>query len=382
MKPDSTIYLDYNGTTPVDPEVVQAIVPYLTEHFGNPSSGHAYGHAAREAMDTARRSVADLVGGSPEEIVFTAGGSESDNLAIQGVAMALKERGNHIITQQTEHPAVLKTCRYLESHLGFEVTYMPVDRTGLVDPRALANAITPKTVLVTIMHANNETGTLQPIAELSAIARVHGVLFHTDAAQSVGKVGVNVDELGVDLLTVAAHKLYAPKGIGALYVRANTPMDPVIHGASQERGRRAGTENVAYMAGLGVACGLARQKLEGDAPRIQRLRDRLQKRLEEQRWTLNGHPAQRLPNTLNVSKTGLDGEQILAHAPAIAASTGAACHAGRTDPSSILLSMGIPYDQALGAVRLSLGRWTTEEHVDEAAAALTRAVDALSQKHR
>ena len=375
MKLDSPIYLDYNGTTPIDPEVAQAIVPYLTEHFGNPSSSHRYGHAAHAAMDTARRRVADLLGGSPDEIVFTAGGSESDNLAIQGVAMALRDRGNHIITQQTEHPAVLRTCRYLESHLGFKVTCLTVDETGLVDPQALADAITPKTVLVTIMHANNETGTLQPIAELSAIARQRGAIFHTDAAQSVGKVRTNVDELGVDLLTIAAHKLYAPKGVGVLYVRAGTPLNSVIHGASQESGRRAGTENVAYIVGLGVACELAKQKLASDMPRIQELRDRLQQRLSEQGWVLNGHPARRLPNTLNMSKTGLDGEKILAQTPEIAASTGAACHAGRTDPSSVLLSMGIRHEQALGAVRFSLGRWTTEEDVERTAQALRRVVD-------
>jgi cysteine desulfurase len=373
MKLNSPIYLDYNGTTPIDPEVAQAILPYLTDQFGNPSSTHAYGRPAHAAMDAARRSVADGIGGSPDEIIFTGGGSESDNLAIQGVAMALRSRGNHIITQETEHPAVLKCCRYLESHLGFKVTVLPVDRTGLVDPHAFGDAITPETVLVTIMHANNETGTIQPIAKLSAIARARGVVFHSDAAQSVGKIKTNVDELGVDLLTVVGHKLYAPKGIGALYVRAGTPLDSVIHGASQERGHRAGTENVPYIAGLGVACRLAHEKLESDIPRIQRLRDRFQQRLAEQGWVLNGHHTDRLPNTLNMSRTGLDGEAILAHATAIAASTGAACHAGRTEPSSVLLSMGIPRDQALGAVRLSLGRWTTEDQVDQAAAALAEA---------
>jgi cysteine desulfurase len=382
MKLDSPIYLDYNGTTPIDPDVAGAISPFLIEHFGNPSSAHAYGYSAHEAMDTARQRVADLIGASSQEIVFTAGGSESDNLAIHGVAMALKHRGNHIITQQTEHPAVLKSCRYLENHLGFKVTYLPVDRTGLVDPNALADAITTKTVLATIMHANNETGTLQPIAELSAIAHAHQVIFHTDAAQSVGKVSVSVDELGVGLLTIAAHKLYAPKGIGALYVRTGTPLHPLIHGASQEGGRRAGTENVPYMVGLGVACELAKQKLVSDMSRIQELRDRLQQRLAEQGWVLNGHPAQRLPNTLNMSKTGLDGEDILAHTPEIAASTGAACHAGRTEPSAVLVAMGIPYDQALGAIRLSLGRWTTKRQVEQVAEALGRAVSVLSQKHQ
>ncbi len=373
MKLDSPIYLDYNGTTPIDPQVAAAIAPYLTEHFGNPSSSHAYGHAAGEALSAARGQVADLLGGLPNEIVFTAGGSEGDNLAIQGVAMALKDRGNHIVTQQTEHPAVLATCRYFETRLGFEVTRLAVDGTGLVDPQTLADAMTARTVLVSIMHANNETGVLQPIRALSAIARSRGVVFHTDAAQSVGKVAVHVDDLGVDLLTVAAHKLYAPKGIGALYVRSGTPLNPVIHGAGQENGRRAGTENVPYIVGFGVACRLAKEKLDVDIPRIRALRDRLHRRLADRGWVLNGHPVERLPNTLNISSTGLDGEQILARTPEIAASTGAACHAGRTDPSSVLLSMGIPHAQALGAIRLSLGRWTREEDVDRAAEALTRA---------
>lgn len=380
MRLDSPIYLDYNGTTPIDQRVAEAIMPYLTQHFGNPSSGHAYGLAAREAMDKARGQVAALIGSSPDEIVFTAGGSESDNLAIQGVASALRERGSHIITQQTEHPAVLETCRYLESRFGFHVTYLPVDLTGLVDPSALEVAITPQTVLVTIMHANNETGVIQPIPQLAAIARAKGVIFHTDAAQSVGKIPVNVDELGVDLLTIAAHKLYAPKGIGALYVRPGTPLDPIVHGAGQEAGRRAGTENVAYTVGLGAACRLAQEKLTSDMPRIQGLRDRLQRRLAAAGWVLNGDPMQRLPNTLNMSYTGLDGEEILAHAPRIAASTGAACHAGRTDPSTVLLAMGIPYEQALGAVRLTLGRWSTMEQVDTAAQELHQAVAALSPK--
>jgi cysteine desulfurase len=377
MRMSIPIYLDYNGTTPVDPQVTETILPFLTEHFGNPSSGHAYGHAAHEGMDTARRRVANLLGASADEIVFTAGGSESDNLAIQGVAMALRRRGNHIITQQTEHPAVLKTCRYLESELNFDVTYLPVDSAGRVDPAALENAISSKTVLVTIMHANNETGTLQPISELSAITRAHGVLFHTDAAQSMGKVPTDVDELGVDLLTVAGHKVYAPKGTGALYVRAGTVLSPIIHGAGQENGRRAGTENVPYMAGLGRACELAMKGFDTDVARIRTLRDRLEQRLLGTGWLLNGHPIERLPNTLNVSKTGLDGEQILARAPEVAASTGAACHAGRTEPSGVLVAMGIPRERALGAIRLSLGRWTTEEQVENAIRALERAVGAL-----
>ncbi len=379
MRLDSPIYLDYNGTTPVDPEVEKAIRPYLTEHFGNPSSTHAYGRPAFDAVEAARREVAEFIGGSANEIIFTGGGSESDNLAIQGVAMALKHRGDHVITQATEHPAVLRCCGYLETNLGFRLTVLPVDRTGLVDPNALAAAITPETVLVTIMHANNETGTIQPLAKLSSIAHTHGVVFHSDAAQSAGKIQTNVAQLGVDLLTIVGHKLYAPKGIGALYVRGGTPFHSLIHGASQEGGRRAGTENVPYIAGLGVACRLAKQKLEVDPPRIRKLRDHFQERLAAQGWLLNGHPVDRLPNTINMRMAGLDGEEILRHTAAIAASTGAACHAGRTEPSSVLLSMGIPRDQALGAVRLSLGRWTTDKQVDMAAAALEQSVAVLSR---
>ena len=378
MQLDSPIYLDYNGTTPIDPAVAEAIAPYLTEYFGNPSSSHRYGWAARDAVNSARQRVADLIGGFADEVVFTACGSESDNLAIQGVAMALRDRGNHIVTQQTEHPAVLATCRYLQTFGGFEITYLSVDHAGLVDPDSLERSMTKKTVLVSIMHANNETGVIQPIAELSAVVHAHGAVFHTDAAQSVGKVRVNVDELGVDLLTVVGHKVYAPKGIGALYVRRDTPILPLIHGASQERGRRAGTENVAYIAGLGVACALAKDKLPTDMPRIENLRDRLQRHLEDLGWISNGASAARLPNTLNISKPGLDGEEILAHAPEIAASTGAACHAGRTEPSSVLVSMGIPREQAMGAVRLSLGRWTTERNVHHAAEALAQSVARLS----
>jgi cysteine desulfurase len=378
MNLDAPVYLDYNGTTPIDPEVARAITPYLSEYFGNPSSSHSYGLAAREAVNTGRQRVAELIGSSSDEIVFTACGSESDNLAIQGVAMACRQRGNHIITQTTEHPAVLATCRYLETYLGFEVTYLSVDSAGLIDPDLLARSMTKKTVLVSIMQANNETGVVQPITELAAIAHAGGAIFHTDAAQSLGKIPVNVDHLGIDLLTIVGHKIYAPKGIGALYIRRDTPVHPLIHGATQERGRRAGTENVAYMAGLGLACIMAKDKLETDMPRIQRLRDQLQRLLVSQGWTLNGQPAPRLPNTLNISKPGLDGEEILKRTPEIAASTGAACHAGRTEPSSVLLAMGIPREQALGALRLSLGRWTSDRNIDEAATALTRSVSSLS----
>jgi cysteine desulfurase len=373
------IYLDYNATTPLDPAVVAAMRPYLEQHFGNPSSSHAYGQAAREAHEQARGQVAALLGSAPDEVIFTSGGSESDNQAIKGIAFARRERGNHIITSQIEHPAVLNTCRYLEMRHDFQVTYLPVDGDGLVDPAMLEEAISPKTILITLMHANNEVGTLEPLAEIGRIARRHGIAFHTDAAQSVGKVQVNVEELGVDLLTVAGHKLYAPKGVGALYIRRGTALDPLIHGAGHEGGRRAGTENVPYAVALGTACALAREQLAVQTERWLSLRQRLLNGLEARVGPVkvNGHPERRLPNTLNICVPGVVGEEVLARVPGVAASTGSACHAGLTEPSPVLLAMGIEPSPALGALRLSLGRWTTAEEVDLAVEQLSEAILAL-----
>ena len=372
------IYLDYNATTPVDPRVVDAMLPYLREHFGNPSSSHYYGSQARAGVDTAREQVASLLGCAPDEIVFTGGGSESDNLAIKGVAEAYRDRGNHIITSQIEHPAVLNTCRYLERH-GFRVTYLPVEREGRVNPDDVAQAITPETILIALMHANNEVGTIQPIEAVSQIAHEHSVLFHTDAAQSVGKIPARVDELGVDLLTVAGHKLYAPKGIGALYMRRGVSLEPLVHGAGHEHGLRAGTENTASIVGLGAACEIAAQTLDDSVRQQTALRDRLYQGLCEQVKTvqLNGHPTERLPNTLNVSFVGRDSNILLPSVPEIAASTGSACHAGETEPSAVLLAMGVPRDVALGAVRFSLGRWTTEAEIDQSVNFLARRVTGL-----
>ena len=369
------MYLDYNATTPLDPAVVEAMGPYLAPgldgRFGNPSSSHPYGQNAHAVVEEARRQVASLLGCIPEGIVFTGGGSEADNLALVGIAEAYLDKGNHIITSQVEHPAVLNSCHYLESR-GYAVTYLPVDREGRVYPNAVDRAITGQTILVSIMHANNETGTIQPIAEIAAIARRRGVLVHTDAAQSVGKVGARVDALGVDMLTVAGHKLYAPKGVGALYVRSGVTLEPLIHGANHEGGRRAGTENVPYMVGLGKACQVAEQTMGEYVPRMRSLRDHLHELLAEDvpGLILNGQPTDRLPNTLNVSFPNVDGEELLAATPEVAASTGSACHAGRTDPSPVLTAMGLPRDRALGAVRLSLGKFTTLEDVEEAAKAL------------
>jgi cysteine desulfurase len=365
------IYLDYNATTPIAPEVAAAMRPCLEELWGNPSSGHPYGRRAHAAVEQARAEVAALLGCSPDEILFTGGGSEANNQAIKGIAEALRDRGDHIVTTAIEHPAVLQPCRYLESH-GFRVTVLPVDETGRVSPEAVEAALTPRTILVTVMQANNEVGTLQPVARIAEIARERGVIVHTDAAQSVGKIATDVRELGVDLLTVAGHKLYAPKGVGALYIRAGTPLPPLIHGAGHERGRRAGTENLLGIVGLGAACALARREGREMEARIRHLRDRLHAALAERvpGLLLNGHPTQRLPNTLNLSFPGTTGDALLRRTPEIAASTGSACHSGHTEPSPVLTAMGLSAERALGAVRLSLGRVTTETQIDRAASLL------------
>ncbi len=362
------IYLDYNATTPIDPGVREAMLPYLGEHFGNPNTGYAYGRHAREAVEQARQQVAALIGASAGEVVFTSGGSESDNHAIVGSALA--QKGKHIITTRIEHPAVTNTCRYLEQRLGFSVTYLAVDEYGLVSPQAVSSAITGSTILISVMHANNEIGTIEPISEIGQIARERGILFHTDAAQSCGKIGVDINQLKVDLLTLAGHKLYAPKGIGALFIRGGTRIDSLIHGSKQESGRRAGTENVACIVGLGAACDIARRTLSDYGKKVKRLRDRLQARIEQglgkEMVRLNGHPERRLPNTLNISIRCIEGEELLSQIPEVAASTGAACHAGSTDPSAVLLEIGLSRGWALGALRLTLGRWSTQEEIDTA----------------
>ena len=366
------IYLDYNATTPLDPRVADAMTPYLREHHGNPSSSHALGRTVRAAVDNARRQVADLLGASPGEIVFTSGGSEANNHALKGVAWA---RGSgHMVISAVEHPAITVPCRWLESR-GFGLSVVGVDSTGLVDPDDVRRAIRPDTILISIMQANNEVGTIQPIAEISRIARQAGVLMHTDAAQAVGKIPTRVDELGVDLLSVAGHKFHAPPGVGALYVRDGLKLESLIHGAGHEDGRRAGTEAVPAIVGLGRAAELAPQYL-GDET-IRTLRDRFHQRLTEaldDRVVLNGHPELRLPNTLNVSFKGHVGAELLARLDNVCASPGAACHADRVEPSAVLQAMGIPRDIALGAVRFSFGRFNTQGEVDQAAAEVVRAV--------
>ena len=375
---DRPIYLDYNATTPVDPRVVEAMVPHLERHFGNPSSTHRYGSEPKLALDHAREQVAHLIGARAAEIVFTGSGSEADTLAVRGAVLARQPRGAHVITQRTEHPGVLQACDSLRRWYGAEITYLPVDADGLVDPQALADAIIPRTVLVSIMTANNETGTLQPIAELVAVAHRHGALFHTDAAQAAGKIPIDVAELGVDLLTFVGHKMYAPKGIAALYVRTGTPLEPLIYGGRQEHGRRAGTENVPYAVALGAAAFLVAQDLAaGEPDRQERLRDQLHDHLSERlpgRVHLNGHPVLRLPNTANLSIAGTSGDAVLAATPEIAASTGSACHAGTIEPSPVLTAMALTEDRMSAAIRFSVGRWTTADNITEAVDAIVRAI--------
>jgi cysteine desulfurase len=378
------IYLDYNATTPVDPRVLDPTLHGLTSAFGNPSSTHAYGEAARQVLATARAQVATLVGASPGEVVFTGSGSEADCLAIRGAVLARAHTvpgRPHVITQTTEHPAVLAVCAQLQRWHNVDLTYLPVDHHGRVDPGDVRAAVTASTVLVTVMHANNETGTLQPIADLAEITRARGVLLHTDAAQTAGKVVIDVARLGVDLLTMVGHKMYAPKGVAALYVRHGVTLEPLVGGGGQERGLRAGTENVALNAALGAAASVAEAALaEGETARLAALRDQLRAELAAQLPVplhVHGHPTQRLPNTLNVRVDTATGRELLAAAPGLAASTGSACHAAENQPSTGLLALGLSPDQAASALRLSVGRWTTQEDVTTAARLLRDAHDVV-----
>lgn len=369
------VYLDYNATTPVDPAVADAMEPYLRVHFGNPSSAHVYGQRARHAVERAREQVAALLGASPPEIVFTGCATEANNLAIRGTAWALRDRGRHLITSAVEHPSVAQPCRRLHEE-GWEVTVLPVDAYGRIDPESLERALRPDTVLVSIMHANNEVGTVQSIAQIAALTRPRGILLHTDAAQSVGKIPVQVDALGADLLTLAGHKFYAPKGVGALYVRAGTPLAPLLVGADHEHGLRPGTENVPALVGLGAAARLAAERLSSAGARLKRLRDALHTQLQQAipDLMLNGHPVERLPNTLNVSFPGVGGRALLeGAAETVAASVGSACHAEGPAASGVLAAMGASPERARGAVRLSVGMPTTETEIERAARALIRA---------
>ncbi len=362
------IYLDYNATTPIAPEVATAMRPYLEGFFGNPSSTHPFGLAARRAIDEARQQVATLLGCHADEIIFTSGGSESNNMSITGTALALRDSGRHIITTTIEHPAVTEVCNFLAEE-GYQITSLPVDQTGLVDPAAVQASITPETILITVMHTNNEVGTIEPIAEIASIARTSGIRFHSDGAQSVGKIPTNVNELGVDLFSVAGHKLYAPKGIGALFIRRGTSLRKFMHGANHEQNRRAGTENVLEIVGLGKAAEIAHRDLTENRRRMSQLRDSLHNTLKASldNLQLNGHPTLRLPNTLNVSFPGLEANTILDELTGIAASAGAACHADQIDVSHVLEAMAIPEFIAMGAIRFSVGRETTSGEIDSAA---------------
>ncbi len=382
--PMTPIYLDYNATTPLDPAVIAAIQPYLSDHFGNPSSSHQYGQQTKSAVERSRQQVASLIGAEPDEIVFTSGGSEANNHALKGLIHARSQtffqrlfgkREQHIITSVIEHPAIDLPCRFLARH-GCRVTRVPVDSQGLVNPDDVKKALAQGATLVTIMHSNNEVGTLQPIKEIAKLCRSHGAICHTDAAQSLGKVEINVNDLGVDLLSIAGHKLYAPKGVGALFIRRGVKLENLMHGAGHEAGRRAGTENVPWMVALGTACEIAKGSLPGATEKLRGLRDRLWSKLQSglgKAISLNGHVQRRLPNTLNVNFIGCTGAELLDALPSIAASTGSACHEGQVHLSGVLKAMGVSPEVGRGAIRLSVGRFTTEEQIDAATEQLIQA---------
>jgi len=374
------IYLDYAATTPTHPEVVKAMLPYFTDVFGNPSSIYSYGQETKGATEEARVKVANLIGARPGELVFTSGGTEADNFAIMGVAYANENKGNHIITTLIEHAAVINTCKFLERR-GFRVTYLPVDGYGLVAPDDVRKAITDKTILISVMHANNEIGTIEPVAEIGKIAKEVGIYFHTAAVQTTGNIPVDVNELGVDLLSTSAHRLYGPKGVGALYIRKGTKLLPLMHGGEQERWRRASTENVPGIVGFGRAAELAQQEMSQEVERLTYLRDQLIKGLLERidHTRLNGHPLKRLPNNVNISVDFVEGESMLLNLDleGICASTGSACASSSLSPSHVLLAMGLPPEQAHGSLRFTLGKWTTEEEIGQVLEVLPRIVAKL-----
>jgi cysteine desulfurase NifS len=370
------IYLDYNATTPIDKEVADAMLPFLSTHFGNPSSTHSYGIKARQAVTKARRQIANFINCNPDEIIFTSGGTESNNYAIKGAALANRNKGNHIITSRIEHPAVIEVCQYLEKH-DFEVTYLEVDGNGRIAMEDVANALRSSTILISVMHANNEVGTIQPIKEIGEIARKKQVLFHTDAAQSLGKIKADVQELQVDLLSVAGHKIYAPKGVGALYIRKGTMLEKLIHGADHEMNLRAGTENVLEVVGLGKACEIAGTSFEENTKHMLKMRDSLEqgvlKHIPEA--MVNGHATERLPNTASISFPKIEANTMLSKMQEVAASAGAACHTGSIDISSVLKAMRIPEEVAMGTIRFSTGKYTTQQEIKEAVARIIRIVN-------
>jgi cysteine desulfurase len=372
MKP---IYLDYNATTPIDPEVIEAMLPYLTDKFGNPSSNHYYGKEAKKAIEIARQQIAELINCKPDEIIFTSGGTESNNYAIKGSAFNLKEKGSHIITSSIEHPAVTEVCRYLEKY-GFETTFLPVDQYGMVSTKDIEKAIRPNTILISIMHANNEIGTIQPVEEVARIAAHHKIRFHTDAAQSVGKIVTDIKKLGVDLLSIAGHKLYAPKGIGALFIRKGTILEKIMHGANHEQNLRAGTENVLEIVGLGKACEILKRDFNKNMQIQKKLRDYLFQKLNQKipEIKMNGHPELRLPNTLSISFPGKEANSLLHKMTGIAASAGAACHSDGIDISQVLKAIHLPQNIAVGTIRLSTGKFLSFEELDKAVEIIEKAV--------
>ncbi len=384
MKP---IYLDYNATTPILSEVSEVMQPFLADHFGNPSSSHSYGLHTKNAVENARKQVANLLECLPEEVVFTSGGTESNNYAIKGIAFAKKESGNHVITSQIEHPAVTEVCEYLKKW-GFEISYIGVDEYGIINLHELEKAIRPETILITVMHANNEVGTIQPIVEISQLAKKNSITFHSDGAQSVGKIKTSVKELGVDLFSIAGHKLYAPKGVGALYIKNDVELEKQMHGANQEQNRRAGTENILEISGLGKACEMASIKLKQNFKYLKQVRDRLEFGLIERFKTkqingkkfikINGHPETRLPNTLSISFLGIEANKLLEVIEnEVAASAGAACHSDGINVSETLNAMNVPLEYAMGTLRLSTGKLTTEQEIDRAVAVITKTVKKL-----
>jgi cysteine desulfurase len=374
------IYLDYAATTPMHPEVAKAMLPYFTESFGNPSSIYSYGQEAKGAVEEARNRIATFIGARDEEIIFTGGGTEADNFALKGIAFANESKGNHIIVSSIEHHAVIETCKFLERRK-YKLTYLPVDGSGLVDPADIKKAITNKTILVSVMHANNEIGTIQPIAEISKITREAEIYFHTDAVQTLGHIPVNVNELGVDLLSTSAHKLYGPKGVGALYARKGTKLIALINGGAQERGRRAGTENVPGIVGFSKAIELAQQEIHIEVERLTRLRNRLidgiLERIDYAR--LNGHAVRRLPNNVNITIDFIEGESMCLNLDlkGICVSTGSACSSSSLEPSHVLLAMGLPHEQAHSSVRFTMGKWNTEDDIHKVLEVLPKIIAKL-----
>ncbi|WP_088186330.1 cysteine desulfurase NifS [Desulfosporosinus sp. FKA] len=375
------VYLDHSATTPVDPEVAALMMTYYTEKYGNPSSVHSFGREAKQALEEARRQVAELIGAEPSEVTFTSGGTEADNLAILGTAEALSKKGKHIITTAVEHHAVLETCEYLEKN-GFDLTIVPVDEEGIVSVESVKKAIRPDTILITMMHANNEVGAIQPVAEIGKLAKEHGIVFHVDAVQSLGKIPIDVKAMAIDLLTISSHKIYGPKGVGALYIRKGVRVAPRIYGGGQEKKRRSGTENTPGIIGFGKACELAGQRMAEDAQRLSKLRDKLMNGIIEKidYVKINGPLGdKRLPNNVNVSIQFVEGESLLLSLDmlGIAASSGSACTSGSLDPSHVLLAMGLVHEIAHGSLRFTLGHQNTEEDIDYVLEQLPKIVDRL-----